>query len=64
MSLKNQNQGYKKFLFILAGGVALILGVTLVLAWWKEAVIFFKGAAGMTLAVAGLVILYFLQQEK
>ena len=40
-----------------AGFVAVVAGITLVLAWWPDVVHFFKGILGMALAVAGLVIL-------
>lgn len=47
----------KKAILFLAGSAVLISGVTLVLLWWPEVVFLFKGAAGMVLALAGLVML-------
>jgi len=45
------------FIFFV-GFFILILGVGLILLWWPEAVNLFKGAAGIILALAGLIVLY------
>lgn len=58
------NDGYKKFIMMLGGTFLLILGVTLVLSWWDEVVIFFRAIIGMALAIAGLLMLYFLSVKK
>ena len=52
------NNGYKKFIFNLAAAFALILGITLILAWWSDVVILFKAGSGIILAVGGLLIIY------
>lgn len=56
--------GYKKFLIMLVGTFLLISGVTIILYWWLEVVILFRGLIGIILAIAGLVILYFLTTQK
>ena len=50
-----------KIVHVVLGGALLILGITLVLAWWPAVVNIFKGVLGMVLAVAGLVVLYLLK---
>ena len=45
------------FIF-LSGFFILILGVGLILLWWPEMVNLFKGAAGIILALTGLIVLY------
>jgi hypothetical protein len=52
----NKKNSQKAILF-LAGSAILVSGVTLVLLWWPAVVLLFKGAAGMILALAGLVML-------
>lgn len=54
---KNKNS-YKKFIQFVAGFFILILGITLILVWWDETVMLFKGALGFALALAGLSMLY------
>ncbi len=56
--------GYKRFIAMLAGTFLLIAGATLILTWWLEVVILFRGMVGIVLAIAGLVILYFLTTAK
>ena len=53
-----RDQGYKRFVLFAAGFFVLVLGMTLVLAWWGDVVVLFKGAAGIILALAGLFMLY------
>jgi len=62
MAKDNQKSTYKKFLMFLVGFFILILGITLILAWWESVVILFKGASGMALALAGLLMLYTLNK--
>lgn len=52
----------KKNVLYLLGSFILILGITLILAWWPDVVGLFRGMIGMLLAVGGLVILYSLQR--
>lgn len=60
----SEQNNYKKFLFFLVGNAVLILGVMLILAWWQDVVILFRGATGLVLALAGLLTLYILSQKK
>jgi len=53
----------KKLILAFLGSFILILGVTLVLAWWPDVVSLFRGCLGMALALAGLLILYSLNQK-
>lgn len=62
MAKDSQKSTYKRFLMFLVGFFILILGVTLILAWWKDVVILFKGAIGMMLALGGLLALYTLNK--
>ena len=62
MTKDNQKSTYKKFLMFLIGFFILILGITLILAWWQDVVILFKGAIGMILALGGLLALYTLNK--
>ena len=55
---------YKKFLLFLCGNIVLILGVMLILTWWQDVVVLFRGAVGMIFALAGMIVLYILSQEK
>ena len=47
----------KKILFFILGGLVLMVGISLILKYWQDVVILFKGAVGMVLALTGLVIL-------
>lgn len=58
MTKEESKNSYKKFLFFLGGSIVLILGMTLILSWFDEVVIFFKGIIGVILALAGLFTLY------
>ncbi len=62
MAKDDQKSTYKKFLMFLIGFFILILGITLILAWWQDVVILFKGAIGMILALGGLLALYTLNK--
>ena len=53
---------YKKIGLGLGGVFILIAGLTLILLCWKDVVIIFKGTIGMILALAGLLMLYALNQ--
>jgi hypothetical protein len=58
MADDEQEKKYKKFILFLTGFFVLILGVTLILVWRGDAVILFRGAVGVILALAGLLMLY------
>jgi len=62
MPKDDQKKTYKKFIMAVAGFFILILGITLILAWWQDVVIFLKGTLGMILALAGLLMLYTLNK--
>ena len=47
----------------LTGCILLVLGMALILAWWQDVVILFRAVLGIALALAGLVMLYFLSQQ-
>ena len=53
--MKNKS---KKAIMAALGVFILLLGVSLVLTWWRDVAILFRGAVGMILAVAGLLVLY------
>jgi uncharacterized membrane protein len=44
-------------LFVI-GVALLVLGVTLILAWWDDLIILFRGGMGFVLALIGLFVLY------
>jgi len=58
MTKNSQTKNYKKFVLFVAGFFVLILGITLILVWWKDVVGLFRGAIGFILALAGLFSLY------
>ena len=54
----------RKILLFLAGSILLVIGMTLILKNWDAVVIMFKAVVGMILAVGGLAILSFINDEK
>ena len=54
----------KNSLSVIIGVVILVTGVTLVLAWWPDVVVIFKGVTGTALAIVGLIILYLTGARK
>ena len=58
MTKDNQKAAYKKFILFVIGFFILILGVTLILVWGQYVAFLFKGAIGVILALAGLLMLY------
>lgn len=62
MAKDNQKNTYKKFVMYIVGFFILILGITLILTWWADVVILLKGAIGIILAMAGLLMLYTLNK--
>ena len=49
---------YKTFLKALLGVVILIVGITMILAWWPQVVALFQGFLGLAFAIAGMLVLY------
>ena len=62
MSAKIKDNSNKKLILFVSGSLALIVGITLVLLWWVDVVRLFRGAGGMALALAGLLMLYSLRE--
>lgn len=62
MAKDQQKSTYKKFVTFLIGFFILILGITLILAWWEDVVTLIRGALGMMLALGGLLALYTLNK--
>lgn len=54
---KSSLQTLKKTALSVLGGTILVVGITLVLAWWPYVGVVFKGVAGAGLALTGLMIL-------
>ena len=48
---------FNKPVIAIAGIVCLIAGLVMVLAWWPDVVILFKGGGGIVLAITGMVLL-------
>lgn len=63
MSEKKEVNPYKKFILLLTGFVILVLGISLILCWWHEVIVFVKGFIGMALAISGLLMMYGLNKE-
>ena len=49
------------FLVRVLGVVLLVVGIALVLSFWSDVVVFFRGVSGMLFALIGLLILKFLK---
>jgi len=62
MTKDDQKNTYKKFIMYVIGFFILILGITLILAWWENVILLIKGALGIILALAGLLMLYALNK--
>ena len=63
--LKIYNErGAKTLMRFLVGIFILILGITLILVWWKDVAALFRGVAGMILALGGLLVLYSVSSKK
>ena len=61
MSLDKKIKSSKPLLFLI-GGILLIAGITVILVWWQEVVVLFRGAFGMLLALGGLFLLYMVKE--
>lgn len=53
---------WSKAVRFLGGMLALIAGVTLVLLWWNDVMVVFRGFIGVLIALGGLLILYLMQK--
>ncbi len=60
---KVKKNAYKNFIIYLTGFFILIAGVTLTLIWWDDFMRILRGMAGITLAMAGLIMLYVLNKK-
>lgn len=45
-------------LLTILGGTFLLIGITLVLVWWRDVVSLFRGGFGIALALGGMFLLY------
>ena len=61
MSLDKKIKSSKELLFF-CGSVSLIVGMTMILVWWRDVVILFRGGIGMFLALGGLLLLYMVKE--
>ena len=61
MSKKNL---WKELIGFPLGCILLVTGVVLILLWWKDLVVIFRGVIGFIIALAGLFILYMIGQKK
>ncbi len=48
----------KKILLFAGGGIILILGISLILKYWVDVAVVFKGIIGIALALAGMLMLF------
>ena len=64
MAQNNESSSYKKFLMYLSACFILLIGITLILVWWDAVVNLFKGFLGLGFALAGLISLYILNNQK
>ena len=52
----------KDFIKFTTGSILLIVGVTLILAWWPDVVRLFRGGLGIAMALVGLFLLYLINK--
>jgi len=64
MAKDAEKNSYRRFILFVAGFFILVLGVTLILIWWKDLVVIFRGALGLILALAGLFMMYAINKTK
>ena len=57
MTTRKEKKFSKKITTLVAGSGLLVVGITLILSEWSYVVVIFKGAIGMALALAGLLVL-------
>ena len=51
-----------KTLLFLLGSVFLVLGIALILLWWKDVVSLFKAGGALMLTLVGLLLLYMIKE--
>lgn len=61
MGIDKKIKDSKAALFLI-GGTLLVLGITLVIAWWPDVVTVFRGFAGVIIALGGMVVLYMVKE--
>lgn len=49
-------------MLFLIGSMVLIAGLTLILVWWQDVVVLFRGVIGMLVALGGLLLLYMVKE--
>ena len=47
----------------MAGGIILVLGIALILTWWQDVEVLFKGGSGIVIALIGMIVLYMAGNE-
>ena len=63
MPKNNKKKLSKQFVLAFLGMACLVVGIALILIWWRDVVSLFHGAGGMILALAGLLMLYTLREN-
>ena len=58
MSTTENKNNEKNMIRLFIGGVALVVGIALILAWWPDVASLFKGAIGIVLALVGMLVMY------
>lgn len=61
MGLDKQIKASKAALLFFGLGF-MILGIVLVLVWWQDVVIVFRGFIGVMIALGGLLVLYMVKE--
>ncbi|MCK5214292.1 MAG: hypothetical protein KAR05_02935 [Candidatus Omnitrophica bacterium] len=61
MSLDKTIKSNKPLLFII-GFTVLILGIALILVWWRDVASLFRGAISMFVALGGMLLLYMVKE--
>ena len=59
---RKRNKTSKSIQFA-AGSLMVVLGIALILAWWPDVAVLFKGAARTVIALAGMILLYMAGSE-
>ena len=61
MSVDKKIKSSKGLLFF-CGSVCLIVGMTMILVWWRDVATLFRGGIGVLLALGGLLLLYMVKE--
>ena len=56
--MNKKRKKISKSVQFMAGGIILILGIALILTWWHDVEVLFKGGIGIAIALSGMIILY------